>query len=220
MSFCGVPLARTYNRFYCLCVPRISASGSAPDWHRLFEVASGQAGYVTNKQASEAGYSLPLLQFYVQKGRLERVQRGILRLVHYPPGDNEDLVPLWLWSEKTGAFSHETALMLHDLSDALPAKRHMTVPSAWSMRRLRIPKGLVLHFAEIPKKALTWLGPVPLTTPLRTVADCTSAEVADDLVRQAVQQGVRRGLFERAEVNAALRRARRERDAAEKLRKP
>ena len=78
---------------------------------------------MTNKQAAEAGYSLPLLQFYVQTGRLERVQRGILRLVHYPPGDNEDLVPLWLWSEQKGAFSHETALMLHDLSDALPSCR-------------------------------------------------------------------------------------------------
>jgi predicted transcriptional regulator of viral defense system len=201
-------------------VPRISASGSAPDWDRLFEVASEQAGYVTNKQAAEAGYSPPLLQFYVQKGRLERVQRGILRLVHYPPGDNEDLVPLWLWSEKSGVFSHDTALMLHNLSDALPSKRHMTVPSAWSARRLRLPTGLVLHFADIPKKARTWVGPVPVTTPLRTVADCVSAYVADDLVRQAVQQGVRRGLFDRAEVNAALLRARRERDAAAKLRKP
>lgn len=199
-------------------MPRVSASGSAPDWDRLFEVASEQAGYVTNRQAVAAGYSLPLLQFYVQKGRLERAQRGILRLVHYPPGDNEDLVPLWLWSEQKGTFSHETALMLHDLSDALPSKRHMTVPSAWSKRRFRLPKGLVLHFAHLPKAAITWLGPVPLTTPLRTVVDCASADVADDLVRQAVQQGLRRGLFERAEVNAALRRTRRERDADAKLR--
>lgn len=201
-------------------MPRTSANGSAPDWDRLFEIASEQAGYVTNNQAAEAGYSLPLLQFYLQKGRLERVQRGILRLVHYPPGDNEDLVPLWLWSEQKGTFSHETALMLHDLSDALPSKRHMTAPSAWSKRRLRLPKGLVLYFADLPKAAITWLGPVPLTTPLRTVVDCASADVADDLVRQAVQQGVRRGLFERAEVNTALRRARRERDASPKLRKP
>lgn len=201
-------------------MPRVSPNGPAPNWDRLFEVASGQGGYVTNKQAAEAGYSLPLVQFYVDKGRLERVQRGILRLVHYPPGDNEDLVPLWLWSEQSGVFSHETALMLHNLSDALPAKRYMTVPTGWSKRRLRLPKGLVLHFAEIPKAARTWLGPVPLTTPLRTVADCASADVADDLVRQAVQQGLRRGLFERPEVNAALRQARRERDAAAKLRKP
>lgn len=69
----------------------------------LGDIASAQAGYVTNKQASEAGYSLPLIQFYIQKGRLERAQRGILRLVHYPPGEHEDLVPLWLWSEQQGS---------------------------------------------------------------------------------------------------------------------
>lgn len=199
-------------------MPRASPSGSAPDWDRLFELASAQAGYVTNKQAHEAGYSLPLLHFYIQKGRLERVQRGILRLVHYPPGEHEDLVPLWLWSEQKGVFSHETALMLHDLSDALPGKRHMTVPLSWSRRRLRLPRGVVLHFADVPQAATTWLGPVPLTTPLRTVADCAAAEVAEDLVRQAVQQGVRRKLFSRAHVKAAINQVRRERDAAADVR--
>jgi len=201
-------------------MPRVSAAGSSPDWDRLFEIASGQGGYVTNKQAAGAGYSLPLIHFYLQKGRLERAQRGILRLVHYPPGDHDDLIPLWLWSEQKGVFSHDTALMLHDLSDALPAKRHMTVPAAWSKRRFRLPKGLVLHFAEVPKAAMTWLGPVPITTPLRTVVDCAVDHVAEDLVRQATRQGIRRKLFTRAEVSAGLLRARRERDAAAKLRKP
>ena len=203
-----------------MCVPRIAPNGSAPDWNRLFELASAQAGYVTNKQAAEAGYSLPLLQFYIERRRLERVQRGIVRLVHYPVGEHEELVPTWLWSEQRGTFSHETALMLHELSDALPAKQHLTVPREWSKRRLRVPHGVLLHYADIPKKDLTWLGPVPITTPLRTVVDCVADAVVDDLVRQAVHQGIRRGLFERGEVNAAVRRAHKERDAAEKLRKP
>lgn len=199
-------------------MPRVGRSGSVPDWDRLFEIASAQAGYVTNAQAHEAGYSLPLLQFYIGKGRLERVQRGILRLVHYPPGEHEDLVPVWLWSEQKGVFSHETALMLHDLSDALPGKRHMTVPASWSKRRLRLPRGLVLHYAPVPKTATTWLDPIPLTTPLRTVADCAAAEVAEDLVHQAVEQGVRRRLFSRAEAKAAINQARREPDAAADVR--
>jgi hypothetical protein len=58
-----------------------STRGSAPNWDRLYEVASAQAGYVTNEQAHEAGYSLPLLQFHIGKGRLERTRRGILRLL-------------------------------------------------------------------------------------------------------------------------------------------
>jgi len=201
-------------------MPRVAAGGSSPDWDRLFELASAQAGYVTNEQAREAGYSLPLVQFYLGKGRLERVQRGILRLVHYPAGENEDLVPLWLWSGRNGVFSHETALLLHELSDAFPSKRHMTVPASWGKRRLRLPRGLVLHFADLPKSAMSWLGPVPLTIPLRTVADCAIASVAEDLVLQAVEQGVRRKLFTRADVNSVLKKARRERDAASDLRNP
>lgn len=201
-------------------MPRVALSGSSPSWDRLFEIASAQAGYVTNKQAAEAGYSLPLIQFYIGRGRLDRVQRGILRLVHYPAGDHEELVPTWLWSEQKGVFSHETALMLHNLSDALPAKQHITLPRAWSKRRLRIPRGVVPHYADVPKGDQTWLGPVAITTPLRTVVDCVADAVVDDLIRQAVHQGIHRGLFERGEVNAAVRRARKERDAAEKLRKP
>lgn len=197
-------------------MPRVVASGSSPNWDKLYELASSQEGYVTNVQAREAGYSLPLLQFYINKGRLERAQRGILRLVHYPPGEHEELVPLWLWAGRQGVFSHETALMLHDFSDALPGKRHMTVPLAWSKRRLRLPRGLALHYSDVPKSATAWLGPVPLTTPLRTVTDCVCAHVEEQLVRQAVEQGVRRKLFTRAEANSALKKAQRERDAPAK----
>ena len=31
-----------------------------PDWDRLFETAAGQSGYVTTRQAAEAGYSTHL----------------------------------------------------------------------------------------------------------------------------------------------------------------
>src|SRR5438105_4112053 len=126
-------------------MPRRSSSGAAPAWGRLYETAAAQAGYVTQEQAVEAGYSPQLVRYYVREGRLERAARGVLRLVHFPPSDHEDLAVLWLWSEQRGTFSHETALMLHDLSDALPRKRHMTLPISWAKRRLRVPSGLTLH---------------------------------------------------------------------------
>src|SRR5580692_11865050 len=98
-------------------MPRRSVSGAHPVWDRLYESAAAQAGYVTQEQAVEAGYSPQLVRYYVQDGRLERGGRGLLRLVHFPPSEHEDLVVLWLWSGKVGVFGHETALMLHDLSD-------------------------------------------------------------------------------------------------------
>lgn len=181
-------------------MPRLAASGVRPDWNRLYELASGQGGYFTLADAAEAGFSAPLLQHHLNAGRVERSRRSILRLVNFPPTDEEDLVPIWLWSDKLGVFSHETALMLHGLSDALPAKRHVTVPSTWSKRRLRVPDGVVLHHADLGKTDITWKGPVKVTTPLRTIFDCTTDAVAPDLVRQAITQGVRRGLFSKDDV--------------------
>jgi CheY-like chemotaxis protein len=31
------------------------------------------------------------------------------RLVHFPAGEHEDLNAVWLWTERVGLFSHETA---------------------------------------------------------------------------------------------------------------
>jgi len=185
-------------------VPRKRSNGQAPDWSRLYELAAPQAGYFQLAQARSAGYSPPLLEYYVRAGRVERVARGIFRLAHYPPSDHEDLVVAWLWSDRLGVFSHETALVLHDLSDALPTKQHMTVPSAWERRRLSVPVNLVLHFADLAEDERAWKGPLPITTPLRTIADCTAASSPTDLVKQAANQGVKRGLFTREDVRREI----------------
>ena len=185
-------------------MPRLATSGTRPDWNRLYELASGQGGYFTLADAAEAGFSAPLLQHHLKARRVERSGRSVLRLVNFHPTDEEDLVPIWLWSDKLGVFSHETALMIHGLSDALPAKKHVTVPSEWSKSRLRVPGGVVLHYADLGKTDITWKGPVQVTTPLRTIFDCTTDSVAPDLVRQAITQGVRRGLFTRDDVKQAV----------------
>ena len=189
-------------------MPRTAEDGSAPSWDQLWEIATAQMGYFTLAQADEAGFSRPLLQYHLNSGRLERSGRGVLRLARFPPGDHEDLVPLWLWAEGEGVFSHEIALALHDLSGALPSVRHMIVPPSWRARRLRVPKGLVLHYDDLNGCEVEWKGVVKITNPLRTVVDCTLDAVEPDLVRQALDQGVRRGAFTRVEVRRAVKERR------------
>jgi predicted transcriptional regulator of viral defense system len=167
----------------------------APDWDGLFAVAQAQGGYFTTAQAAQAGYSRPLLHKHLASGRMVRTRRGVYRLVHFPASDHEDLVVLWLWSEQVGVFSHETALALHDLSDILPGKVHMTVPASWRRRRLRVPAGLVLHFGNVGAADRASFSAVPVTAPLRTLRDCIEASVPPDLVRQAIHQARRRGLI-------------------------
>src|SRR2546430_7153184 len=83
-----------------------------PDWDRLYETALAQEGHFTTHQALDAGYSSQLLVKHLKNGKITRIRRSVYRLKHFPPGQQEDLVVLWLWSERAGVFSYETALML------------------------------------------------------------------------------------------------------------
>jgi predicted transcriptional regulator of viral defense system len=182
------------------------ATTKRPDWDELYGVAAGQSGYVTTQQAAEKGFSVQLLRKHVAAGRLKRARRGIYRLVHFPAGEQDDLVEIWLWAERAGVFSHETALALQDLSDALPASVHLTLPESWQRRRLRVPTGVSLHFSEVNKADRTWIGAVPTTNPRRTIADCIEVSVQPDLIRQALEQAASRGILASAEAKVLRRR--------------
>jgi len=183
------------------------ARAKVPSWDDLFDLAASQDGLFSTSQAAEAGYSPQLLQKHLRAGRVRRVRRGVYRLVHFPSAEHEDLAVVWLWSDRAGVFSHETALSLHGLSDVLPARVHLTVPSDWSQRRLRVPQGVVLAYADVPKIDRTWVGPVQVTAVRRTLADCLAAGVAPDLVQQAIKQAADRGLVAKAELARLTRRA-------------
>jgi len=177
-----------------------------PDWDRLYGVALRQEGHFTTQQAKGAGYSSQLLVKYLRSGRIFRVRRGVYRLKHFPPGQQEDLVAIWLWSGQAGVFSHETALMLHDLSDVLPGRIHLTVPGGWRERRLRVPEGVVLHYSDVRKPERAWIGVVPVTSVPRTLADCAADHLSPDVLSAAVEQALTRGVVAKSEV-AQLRRA-------------
>lgn len=165
-----------------------------PSWQSIHEVANGQSGHFTSQQAADAGFSPQLLHKHVHSGNLDRPMRGIYRITRFPPSEHEDLVVLWLWSDQEAVFSHETALNLHDLSDALPARVHLTLPTSTS-RRKKLPNGVVAHFADIAAPERQWFGPVPITRPARTVLDVANAHGDATLIAQAIDQGIRRGLF-------------------------
>lgn len=172
-----------------------------PNWGRLFEIAAGQAGYFTTKQAAHAGYSTHLLRKHIRSGRVARAQRGVYRLVHFPASEHGELATAWLWSEQVGVMSHQTALALHGLSDALPAHLHLTLPAAWQQRRLRIPEGVIVYYGDVPREDRVWFGPVPATGPRRTLADCAKVGLSPELLLQAARQALDRGLVERAEIS-------------------
>jgi predicted transcriptional regulator of viral defense system len=164
------------------------ARQAKPSWDLLYQAAAEQRGYFTTRQAEQAGYSSQLLLKYLKNGRVVRTRRSVYRLVHFPAGDHEELMVLWLWSAERGVFSHQTALWLHGLSDLPPAEEHLTLPAEWSARRLRVPAGAKLHFADLEPVDWTWDNGIPVTSRQRTVDDCATCPMPPELLSVAQER--------------------------------
>src|SRR6266852_8352426 len=174
---------------------------------RLYEVAEGQQGFFTTKQAKAAGFAENTHPYHVQVGNWFREHRGIYRLALFPTADRPDLVLWALWSrnrneEVEGVYSHHTALSLYDLSDLNPAKLHMTVPMDFR-RNSDIPGILVLHYADLAEGDVQTAQSFKFTRPLRTILDLIEAGTVEQrFIRQALRQGVDRGLITRQQIRS------------------
>jgi hypothetical protein len=73
-----------------------------PNRQALYDTAALQEGLFTTRQPAAAGYSDPLLAHYQKVGRLARIRRGIYCLIHFPSGEQEELVAAWLWTDAIG----------------------------------------------------------------------------------------------------------------------
>ena len=174
---------------------------------RLSETAQPQQGFFTTKQAIQAGFIEKNHAYHVRNGNWVREYRGIYRLSGFPAGNRPDLMLWYLWSQNRkehpeGTYSHETALSLHELSDIMPSKLHMTVPKRFR-RNSEVPPILVLHWGDLRKEDVQEMQGVRVTRPLRTITDLLeSGRVDRSQLRKAVEKALDRGLFTRKQIDA------------------
>ena len=162
-----------------------------PNHQTLYDLAAQQAGYFTAQQAQGVGFSRPLLVHHTKTGLFERTQHGIYRLTRFPSSAYEDLFVAWLRIGPKSVISHDSALALYGLSDALPTQIHITAPRGVSLRR----NGIRLHSMALrPDETSRWEG-LPVTSVARTIADVTKAGMQLWLAEQAVRQALQRGLL-------------------------
>ena len=173
---------------------------------RLHEVAQSQQGFFTTKQAIRSGFAEKTHAYHVNAGNWIREHRGIYRLADFPTPERPDLMLWYLWSQNRqevseGVYSHDTALSLHELSDMMPSKLHMTVPRKFR-RNSKIPEILVLHHAQLDASNVQEMHGVRVTRPLRTIVDLLqSGHVDRSQLKQAVDEAIRRGLIGRKEID-------------------
>ena len=172
---------------------------------KLYDIAESQLGYFTASQARSAGvHQVRLVQLH-QSGDIERVSRGVYRLMRFPLSPFGQYMEAALWPQvrRPGAravISHVSALALHELSEVSPAKIHITLQPDLRVRRA-VPRQMVVHFAPLASGDIQVVEGVPVTTPVRTIHDVHAAHLGPALVRQAIADGRRTGRLTHAEAD-------------------
>lgn len=188
-------------------------------YETVYSLAEDQMGYVTAAQAAAAGVRQPTLVMMARRGTLQRVSRGVYRLVHFPGHPLAQYMQATLWPydragrvehRVRGVLSHETALALHELSDVAPPKVHITVPAAYRVQRA-VPVYLIVHRADLRVDEVTALEGMPIVTPERAIRDGLAAHLGPALLGQAIEDGLQSGRLTRTLAD----RLRRELEAAD-----
>ena len=181
---------------------------SRQDLRRALQgLAFGQAGFFTAAQAVEIGYSYQAQKHHVDTGNWVRVDRGLLRLPDWPQDVGDTFVRWSLWSSGRGVVSHDSALAVHGLSDADPAKIHLSVPPGFRARDDQVS----VHVADVPDDDRELRRGWSVTTPLRTLVDVADGDASQETVDTAVADALTRDMVTRRSI---LRRTADEADRA------
>ena len=172
----------------------------------LYQTALTRGGLFRLDEAEALGFSRRVAAYRVERGEWERVGRGIYRLVFAPRSPDEDLVRIALWAHNPWgpvAFSHETALLIHDLSDLVPDRHHLTVPRRFDRKP---PTGVSLHRSDLAPDDLEERTGYLVTSPLRTLLDIArSPRIAPEHLEVALAQVLERGLVRMSRLEEAAK---------------
>lgn len=160
----------------------------------LAEVANEQYGFLTPDDARAHGIDPVNLVRMFQRGQLERRATGVYRLRLTPPSRLDAYMEAALWPQRgvRGVLSHATALDLYELSDANPAKIHITVPRGYRIRRT-IPPAYRMHHEDLAPTEVTSFEGIPIVTPGHAIRQAHEWHLGPALVAQAIDHGERNG---------------------------
>lgn len=151
----------------------------------IADIASEQWGLVTTAQARTAGASPQVMARLARAGQLERLAHGVYRLGGAPRSQHEDLRAAWLALDAGRSpadriagnglevVSHRSAAVVLALGDVEADVHEFTVPGRRQTRR----DDVVFHRGAVSQTDWTLVEGLPVTTPVRTIADLAGAHV-------------------------------------------
>jgi very-short-patch-repair endonuclease/predicted transcriptional regulator of viral defense system len=152
-----------------------------PIGEALARLASRRHGIVTLEQLRALGYSDSAIARLIRAGRLHRLYRGVFAVGHTALSTEGKLLAAVLACGAGAAISHGTAAWVWALRRDASARIHVTVPTTAGRRA---PENLLIH---CPCRAIesTVVNGIPVTTPMRTLAD-----LSDTLPRRQLEKAL------------------------------
>jgi predicted transcriptional regulator of viral defense system len=177
---------------------------TATNIDRLREIALDQHGFVTYRQALDAGVTQPALAKLLSRGRLERAAHGVYRVPQIPASPYDQFMRAVLWTGAPEAcLSHDSALDAHGVSDINPVVIHITVKKS---RRISRKGGetYILHHCDLKPEQITWWEEIPVVTLPTAIEQGIDSGIPTYLLRQAIEKGIRQGKVFPAERESLL----------------
>jgi predicted transcriptional regulator of viral defense system len=140
------------------------------------------------------------LYYLAHSGSLEHVSHGVYRLRRFLSQRFEDVIVACLWAGEDAVASHDTTLAVYELTDAMPAHTHITLPRPFRGRR----QGVIVHYAALPETVRTVRHAVPVTTVSRTIRDIAT-DKGPEAATLVATEALERGLLTRRQLESALR---------------
>jgi predicted transcriptional regulator of viral defense system len=165
-------------------------------YKQLAARAAHNYGYLTGEDARELGVPIGTLNALARRGQLDRVERGIYRVPLIPPSRLDQYLLATLWPAGRGLISHESALDLYSISDANPAKLHVSVPKEYRTHR-KIPALYVLHHEDIADQDRASFEGIPTVSVAKAIRQAHEQHLRHSLIGQAIDDAEREGWIPR-----------------------
>jgi predicted transcriptional regulator of viral defense system len=150
---------------------------------QLLTVAGEQRGYITTSDAESVGVPKVELRKMAARGVLVRRGHGLYRIDAFPVQRHDEFMEANLWAGGKGVTSHESALWLWELADVNPRRIYVTVPNR---TRRSGPSYYDVRVQQLQPIDLDWHQGIRITSPARSIADCTHLGTSGYLIEQAI----------------------------------
>jgi predicted transcriptional regulator of viral defense system len=110
------------------------------------------------------------------------------------------MIVAWLWAGRQSAVSHDSALVVHGIGEAMPAVIHVTAHPGFRGRR----PGVVVHNAVLGSDEVMYRSGMVVTSVVRTLADVFGLDPTG--AREAADDAIEQGLVRASSMRAAADR--------------